>query len=61
MEEYSKPALSFSEQADLLLRRGLIADKALLISRLSDVNYYRLRVVSQFGKINLIILRIILL
>lgn len=40
--KYSKPALSFPEQADLLLSRGLTADRELLISRLSDVNYYRL-------------------
>ncbi|MCK9274657.1 MAG: Abi family protein [Syntrophales bacterium] len=40
--KYSKPALSFSQQADLILKRGLVADRKLLISRLGDVNYYRL-------------------
>jgi len=40
--EYSKPALTFEEQADRLLSRGLIADRDTLISRLKVVNYYRL-------------------
>ena len=40
--KYEKPALSFEEQADRLLHRGLIADREELISRLSSVNYYRL-------------------
>jgi len=40
--EYSKPPLSFEQQADKLLNRGLIADRAELIRRLSSVNYYRL-------------------
>ncbi len=41
--KYSKPALSFEQQAQRLLDRGLIApDKNLLIKRLSTVNYYRL-------------------
>jgi abortive infection bacteriophage resistance protein len=39
---YSKQALSYAEQADLLLSRGLIADRSLLIERLKAVNYYRL-------------------
>ncbi|MFC1541319.1 Abi family protein [Candidatus Latescibacterota bacterium] len=39
---FSKPPLSFSEQADLILSRGLIADRDSLISCLSSVNYYRL-------------------
>ena len=39
---YDKPPLSFEEQADRLIDRGLVADKALLISRLKNVNYYRL-------------------
>ncbi len=42
MVQYSKPALSFPEQASLLISRGLEAEEDLLISRLSDVNYYRL-------------------
>ncbi|HTX99162.1 MAG TPA: hypothetical protein VMG09_04005 [Bacteroidota bacterium] len=37
-----KPALTFEQQADLLLSRGLIADKTTLIKRLEAVNYYRL-------------------
>jgi len=40
--EYTKPPLTFGAQADLLLSRGLQADKAVLVSRLQAVNYYRL-------------------
>lgn len=40
--KYDKGHLSFEAQADLLIQRGLIADKALLISILENVNYYRL-------------------
>lgn len=40
--QYTKPALSFEQQADLIISRGLIADKSTLISILTDVNYYRL-------------------
>ncbi|MFC2149567.1 Abi family protein [Candidatus Auribacterota bacterium] len=40
--KYDKPPLSFEEQADLLIKRGLIADQTLLIDRLKNVNYYRL-------------------
>ncbi len=41
--EYTKPALSFEQQAQRLLERGLIApDKVALIRCLSVVNYYRL-------------------
>lgn len=40
--EYKKPALSFEEQADLMITRGLAADRTVLIGILSDVNYYRL-------------------
>jgi len=37
--KYEKPALSFEEQAQRLLNRGLIApDKSTLIQRLSVVN-----------------------
>jgi abortive infection bacteriophage resistance protein len=40
---YTKPALSFEQQAQRLLERGLTApDKNLLVKRLSMVNYYRL-------------------
>ncbi len=41
--KYTKPALSFEQQAQRLLDRGLSApDKAVLMQRLSVVNYYRL-------------------
>lgn len=40
--EYIKPPLTFEAQADLLISRGLHADKTVLISRLQAVNYYRL-------------------
>jgi abortive infection bacteriophage resistance protein len=40
---YTKPALSFEQQAQRLIDRGLIVpDKASLVERLSVVNYYRL-------------------
>lgn len=40
---YTKPALSFEQQAQRLLDRGLIApSKDALVSRLKAVNYYRL-------------------
>lgn len=41
--KYTKPALSFEQQAQRLLDRGLIApDKGTLVRHLSVVNYYRL-------------------
>lgn len=40
--KYEKPALTYEQQADLLLSRGLIAEKPILIERLKSVNYYRL-------------------
>lgn len=41
--KYTKPPLSFEDQAKLLIKRGLIVpDEAELISYLSNVNYYRL-------------------
>ncbi|HRZ78903.1 MAG TPA: Abi family protein [bacterium] len=40
--KYSKPHLSFENQAVYLLSRGLSADKTKLIKRLKQVNYYRL-------------------
>lgn len=40
--EYTKPPLTYQEQAELLIYRGLIADKSILIQRLQAVNYYRL-------------------
>lgn len=39
---YEKRALTYEEQADQLLERGLIADRDALIDRLSAVSYYRL-------------------
>jgi abortive infection bacteriophage resistance protein len=40
--KYTKPPLTFSQQADLLLSRGLIAQKDDLISKLKAVSYNRL-------------------
>jgi abortive infection bacteriophage resistance protein len=40
--KYDKPPLSFEEQADRMIQRGLIADRSLLVERLKQVNYYRL-------------------
>lgn len=39
---YDKPPLSFEEQADLLIKRGLVVDREFLVDRLKSVNYYRL-------------------
>jgi abortive infection bacteriophage resistance protein len=39
---YKKPTLSFEQQADLLMSRGLQADRQELIAKLRVVNYYRL-------------------
>ena len=39
---FTKPPLSFNDQADLLLKRGLIANKKDLIDILKKVNYYHL-------------------
>jgi len=40
--QYTKPALGYAQQADLVLGRGLIADRQQLIGRLEAVGYYRL-------------------
>jgi abortive infection bacteriophage resistance protein len=40
--KYEKPALTFDEQADLLIRRGLVSDRDELLGRLRSVSYYRL-------------------
>ena len=40
--EYEKDYLSFIEQADLLISRGLECEQEELIKRLESVNYYRL-------------------
>jgi len=43
MMDYLKPPLTFAQQADLLIGRGLMVDdRERLIRRLSHVNYYRL-------------------
>jgi abortive infection bacteriophage resistance protein len=39
---YAKPALTYEQQADLLLGRGMTADRDQLIDRLRQVSYYRL-------------------
>lgn len=40
--KFKKPALTFEQQADLLISRGLEGDRDLIINRLSMVSYYRL-------------------
>lgn len=40
--EYTKPWLSYEDQANLLETRGLVFDRTDLIMRLSEVGYYRL-------------------
>lgn len=40
--EYTKPFLTFDQQADLLEKRGLVANRDDLIRHLQDVGYYRL-------------------
>ncbi len=40
--EFTKPSLTFDEQADLLLSHGMVADRDELIEHLEDVGYYRL-------------------
>jgi abortive infection bacteriophage resistance protein len=40
--KFDKPPLTIEQQADLLLSRGLIAEKDILIHTLTAVNYYRL-------------------
>lgn len=40
--DYTKPFLAIDAQADLLIARGLIGDRDLIISKLSSVSYYRL-------------------
>lgn len=39
--KYQKPALTFEQQADQLLERGLIADRDKLIQRLQATSYFR--------------------
>jgi abortive infection bacteriophage resistance protein len=41
--KYTKPSLTFGQQADLLINRGLVVtDKKTLLIHLSNVSYYRL-------------------
>ncbi len=40
--KYTKAATSYDQQADLLLRRGMAADRDVLVRRLQAVGYYRL-------------------
>lgn len=40
--EYSKPFLTFDNQADLLLSRGMVGDKHVIVEHLTNVGYYRL-------------------
>lgn len=40
--KYAKPPLTFEQQADQLIARGMVGDRATMIARLSTVNYYRL-------------------
>lgn len=40
--KFNKPALTYEQQANLLLSRGLMADRQQLIERLHAVGYYRL-------------------
>lgn len=40
--KYDKPSLTFEQQADLLLSRGMVGDRTLIIQRLTTVGYYRL-------------------
>jgi abortive infection bacteriophage resistance protein len=39
---YTKPATTFEQQADQLISRGMVGDRATMVARLSYVNYYRL-------------------
>jgi abortive infection bacteriophage resistance protein len=40
--KYEKKPLSFEQQADQLIARGMVGHRNLMILRLQDVNYYRL-------------------
>lgn len=43
LEQYQKPAVSFTDQLELLKSRGLVVDdEPLAISQLSSISYYRL-------------------
>jgi abortive infection bacteriophage resistance protein len=40
--KYTKPPLTFFQQAQILKKRGLIAEEEDIIEKLKAVNYYRL-------------------
>jgi abortive infection bacteriophage resistance protein len=40
--KYEKPPLTFDQQADLLVSRGMVGDREAMKERLAVVNYYRL-------------------
>lgn len=40
--EYTKPALTYEQQADLAISRGLHTERQVLVDRLKEVGYYRL-------------------
>ncbi|OGF50955.1 MAG: hypothetical protein A2231_06495 [Candidatus Firestonebacteria bacterium RIFOXYA2_FULL_40_8] len=40
--QYNKPSITFEQQAEQLINRGLVADKFQLIECLKNVSYYRL-------------------
>ena len=40
--KYTKEPLTFEQQADRLIRRGMQGDRELIVARLASVNYYRL-------------------
>lgn len=40
--KYAKSPLSFEQQVDQLIARGMVGDRDLMINRLNEVNYYRL-------------------
>lgn len=40
--KYTKPPLTYENQAELLMSRGLISDKQTLVHKLQSVSYYRL-------------------
>jgi abortive infection bacteriophage resistance protein len=40
--KYAKPPLTLDQQADQLLRRGMVGDRDLIVSRLQAVSYFRL-------------------
>lgn len=40
--KYSKPPLTFEQQVQQLVSRGMVGDQAKMLRRLSSVSYYRL-------------------